>query len=290
MNDPAFTDEPKQGRIPMRYCRFYFQDETLYGQVAERNGDLWIVDLARAPKEDLAFRLEHGRSTALGLCFEPMPLSQAQLLPPVTPSKIVCVGRNYRDHVKEMGSELPAEPLIFFKPVSSLLAPGGVVWMPAQSARVDYEGELALVIGRRIRHLRPEEWRSAVRGTTLANDVTARDLQQKDGQWTRAKGFDTFCPVGPFVSDELDAAAELTLETRVNGKLRQRGSTLDFIFPIPELLAWITAAMTLEEGDLVLTGTPAGVGTLKAGDRTEITIPGLGTLTNSFQPEEARME
>jgi 2-keto-4-pentenoate hydratase/2-oxohepta-3-ene-1,7-dioic acid hydratase in catechol pathway len=214
-----------------------------------------------------------------------MPLSQAQLLPPVTPSKIVCVGQNYRAHVKEMGHELPTEPLIFFKPVSALLPPGGIVRMPAQSARVDFEGELALVIGRRSRHLREEDWRSALRGCTLANDVTARDLQKTDGQWTRAKGFDTFCPAGPIVSDELDPAAGVTLETRVNGQLRQRGSTLDFIFPIPKLLAWITSIMTLEEGDLVLTGTPSGIGPLKAGDQTEITIPGLGTLTNTFQPE-----
>jgi len=158
--------------------------------------------------------------------------------------------------------------------------------MPAASARVDYEGELALVIGHRVRNLKEEYWRSAVRGYTLANDVTARDLQNKDGQWTRAKGFDTFCPIGPLVSDELDPEAGLTLETRVNGDLRQHGSTLDFIFPIPKLLAYITAIFTLEPGDLVLTGTPAGVGPLKAGDKVEISIPGLGVLANTFQPEE----
>lgn len=270
----------------MKYCRFIFENQPHYGKVEDRDGELWIVGLMSAPEEDLAFRLEHGRSTALGLGFEPMPLSAAKLLPPVTPSKIVCVGRNYRDHVKEMGSELPSEPVLFFKPVSALLAPGGVVRMPAASARVDYEGELALVIGRRIRNLKEEDWRSAVRGFTLANDVTARDLQEKDGQWTRAKGFDSFCPVGPIVSDELDPAAGLTLETRVNGELRQHGTTLDFIFPISKLFAYITAAMTLEAGDLVLTGTPAGVGQLKAGDQTEITISGLGTLTNTFQPDQ----
>jgi 2-keto-4-pentenoate hydratase/2-oxohepta-3-ene-1,7-dioic acid hydratase in catechol pathway len=214
-----------------------------------------------------------------------MPLSAAELLPPVTPSKIVCVGRNYREHVKEMGSELPAEPLLFLKPPSALLKPGGVVRMPAISERVDFEGELALVIGRRVRHMKEEDWRSALCGYTLANDVTARDLQNKDGQWTRAKGFDTFCPVGPIVSDELDLEAGLTIETRVNGAVRQHSSTLDFIFPIPRLLAHITAAMTLEAGDLVLTGTPAGVGPLKAGDRVEVSIPGLGVLANTFQPD-----
>jgi 2-keto-4-pentenoate hydratase/2-oxohepta-3-ene-1,7-dioic acid hydratase in catechol pathway len=158
--------------------------------------------------------------------------------------------------------------------------------MPAASARVDYEGELALVIARRVRHLKPEDWRSALRGYTLANDVTARDLQAKDDQWTRAKGFDTFCPVGPIVSDELDPAAGLTLETRVNGELRQRGSTLDFLFPIPALLAHITSVMTLEPGDLILTGTPSGVGPLKAGDLVEVSIPGLGVLANTVQPQE----
>jgi 2-keto-4-pentenoate hydratase/2-oxohepta-3-ene-1,7-dioic acid hydratase in catechol pathway len=275
----------------MRYCRFHFENQTHYGKVEDREAEPWIVDLARAPEEDLAFRLEHHRSTSLSFGFEPMPLSAAELLPPVTPSKIVCVGRNYRDHVKEMGSQLPAEPLIFFKPVSALLKPGGVVRMPAASARVDYEGELALVIGRRVRNLQEDAWRSAVRGLTLADDVTARDLQDTDGhpnQWTRAKGFDTFCPIGPIVSDELDPEAGLTLETRVNGELRQHGSTLDFIFPIPKLLAWITAIMTLEAGDLILTGTPSGVGPLKAGDKVEVTIPGLGVLANTFQHEEHR--
>ena len=278
----------------MRYCRFLLDDQAHYGVVedrdAEPNGEPrsepCIVDLARAPDEDLAFRLTHGRSTSWSFSFEPGPLSAAALLAPVTPSKIVCVGRNYRDHVKEMASELPTEPLLFLKPPSSLLAPGGIVRIPPASARVDYEGELALVIGRRVRHLKPEDWRSAIRGYTLANDVTARDLQAKDGQWTRAKGFDTFCPIGPLVSDEIDPEAGLTLETRVNGELRQRGSTLDFIFPIPALLAHITAAMTLEPGDLVLTGTPSGIGPLKAGDRVEVSIPGLGVLANTVQPEE----
>jgi 2-keto-4-pentenoate hydratase/2-oxohepta-3-ene-1,7-dioic acid hydratase in catechol pathway len=141
------------------------------------------------------------------------------------------------------------------------------------------------VIGRQVRHLREEDWRSAIRGVTLANDVTARDLQTKDGQWTRAKGFDTFCPVGPLVSDELDLEAGVTIETRVNGELRQHGSTLDFIFPIPRLLAHISEAMTLEPGDLVLTGTPSGVGPLKAGDVVEISIAGMGVLRNEFQAE-----
>ena len=275
----------------MKYCRFLFEGDPHYGTVEERGGELWIVDLAAAPDEDLAYKVAHARLLAANALvkdvssfdFEPMPLSAAKLLAPVTPSKIVCVGRNYRDHAKELGNEAPAEPLLFFKPPSSLLEPGGVVRMPAVSERVDFEGELALVIGRRATKLKADaNWRTFVRGYTLANDVTARDLQKKDGQWTRAKGFDTFCPVGPFVSDEIDPEAGLTLETRVNGALRQQGSTKDFIFAIPALLRYITAAITLEPGDLVLTGTPAGVGPVDAGDRVDVAMKGLGVLSNTF--------
>jgi 2-keto-4-pentenoate hydratase/2-oxohepta-3-ene-1,7-dioic acid hydratase in catechol pathway len=275
----------------MKYCRFLLDDRPHYGAVTERGGQPWIVDLVHAPEEDLAFHLAHCRSAApsLGfesLAFEPLPLSAAHLLAPVTPSKIICVGRNYRDHAKELGNEVPTEPLIFFKPPSSLLEPGGVVRMPAVSERVDFEGELALIIDKRTSKLAPDaDWRSVIRGYTIANDVTARDLQKKDSQWTRAKGFDTFCPIGPIVSDEVDPEAGLTVETRVNGELRQHGSTLDFIFSIPALLTYISAAITLEPGDLILTGTPSGVGPLKAGDRVEVSIPGLGVLANTFEPE-----
>jgi 2-keto-4-pentenoate hydratase/2-oxohepta-3-ene-1,7-dioic acid hydratase in catechol pathway len=275
----------------MKYCRFLLDNRPHYGKVEGRAGQPWIVDLAAAPEEDLAFHLAHTHAAAPSLdfeslAFEPIPLTSAHLLASVTPSKIICVGRNYRDHAKELGNEVPTEPLLFFKPPSSLLNPGGIVRMPAASARVDFEGELALVIARRTTRLTPNaDWRSVIRGYTLANDVTARDLQKKEPQWTRAKGFDTFCPVGPIVSDEVDPAAGLTLETRVNGELRQHGSTLDFIFSIPELLTYITEAITLEPGDLILTGTPSGVGPLAPGDRVEITIPGLGTLANTFQPE-----
>ena len=277
----------------MKYCRFRFENQILYGAVEERGGELWIVDLAAAPEEDLAFHLAHARALAsrelvtdpAGFDFEPMPLGEAELLPPVTPSKIICVGRNYREHAKELGNEIPAEPLLFFKPPSSLLGHNGMVLMPPQSERVDFEGELALVIGRRASKLPDNaDWRSYVRGYTIANDVTARDLQKKDGQWTRAKGFDTFCAVGPLISDEVDPEKGLTVETRVNGELRQKGSTLDFIFSIPALLTYITAAITLEPGDLLLTGTPAGVGPVAAGDRVDVGIVGLGVLSNTFQP------
>ncbi len=274
----------------MRYCRFLLDRHIRYGNVADRNGELWITGLAPAPAEDLAYRVALDDAAAGNFDFASMPdfapmlLSEAHLLPPVTPSKIVCVGRNYREHVRELGNEMPAEPLLFFKPPSSLLPHGGAIRLPAISERVDFEGELALVIGRRARNLSANaDWRGVIRGFTLANDVSARDLQKKDAQWTRAKGFDTFCPVGPLVSDELDLDAGLTLETRQNGELRQHASTLDLIFSVPVLLSFITAAFTLEPGDLILTGTPSGVAPLAPGDRVEVSIAGLGVLKNSVE-------
>lgn len=276
----------------MKYCRFLSQGKTAYGRVEDRGaghgcaGEPWIVDLLPAPEEDLAFRLEHGGDTCGPMPFEPMPLHAAELLPPVTPSKIICVGRNYREHAKELGNEIPAEPLLFFKPPSSLLAPGGMVRLPKLSERVDFEGELALVVGRRVRNLqRDVNWREVVRGCTLADDVSARDLQKKDGQWARAKGFDTFCPIGPVVSDELDLDAGIALETRVNGEVRQSASTGDLIFPISYLLSAITAAFTLEPGDVILTGTPSGVGPLQPGDRVEVRVSGLGVLAHTVEAD-----
>jgi 2-keto-4-pentenoate hydratase/2-oxohepta-3-ene-1,7-dioic acid hydratase in catechol pathway len=276
----------------MKYCRFLLQGQPVCGRIEDRDNAPWITEVLPPPEEDLAAQLRRMDAVSVVVDeytaenFEPIPIADALLLPPVTPSKIICVGRNYRDHAKELGNEVPAEPLLFFKPPSSLLAPGATVRMPAVSQRVDFEGELAFVVARRTSKLPADgDWRGVIRGYTLANDVTARDLQKKDGQWTRAKGFDTFCPVGPWVSDEINPAAGLTLETRVNGEVRQHGSTSDFIFSIPELLAYITSAITLEPGDLVLTGTPSGVGPLQPGDRVEVTVPGLGVLSNPFQPE-----
>jgi 2-keto-4-pentenoate hydratase/2-oxohepta-3-ene-1,7-dioic acid hydratase in catechol pathway len=271
----------------MKYCRFLFKGQIHYGVVQDRANEPWIVDLTDAPDDDLGFHLARAQASKLvpdpaGFDFDPIPLSAADLLPPVTPSKIICVGRNYREHAAELGNEVPAEPLLFFKPPSSLLKPAGTILLPAASSRVDHEGELALIIGRRVSRLQPgANPDDVIRGYTLANDVTARDLQKKDGQWTRAKGFDTFCPVGPWISDEIDPSSGLIIETRVNGELRQQGSTADFIFSIPRLLTYITAAITLEPGDLVLTGTPPGVGPLSAGDRVEVTMAGLGVLSSS---------
>ncbi len=265
----------------MKYCRFLLGNQMHYGAVEERGGEFWITGPAPAPEEDLAFQLSVEQAQAETFDFEPMRLSAAELLPPVTPQKIICVGRNYQDHARELGNEVPAEPLIFFKPPSSLLKPSGMVLLPKASSRVDYEGELVLVIGKRVRKLAEDvDLRGVIRGWTLADDVSARDLQKKDVQWTRAKGFDTFCPMGPFVSDEIDPLSGVTIETRVNGEVRQHASTKDFIFSIPKLLSFISEAFTLEPGDVILTGTPAGVGQLNPGDHVEVSIEGLGTLTH----------
>jgi 2-keto-4-pentenoate hydratase/2-oxohepta-3-ene-1,7-dioic acid hydratase in catechol pathway len=205
------------------------------------------------------------------------------LCPPVRPSKILCVGRNYRDHATELGNDIPKEPLLFLKPPSALLAHGGIIRMPALSQRVDFEGELAIIIGKTCRNLGPDEdVRPYIRGYTLVNDVTARDIQKSDGQWTRGKGFDTFCPTGPIVSTDLDPiTTPVTITTHLNGELKQTGTTSDFIFDIPQLLRYITAFCTLYPGDLIPTGTPAGVGPMQPNDTVEVHIEALGTLRNT---------
>lgn len=258
----------------MRYCRFQTPAGPQYGEVADRNGTLWIERLLPPFEEDPWTRLA-------GESFEPVPLASARLLAPVVPSKIVCIGRNYREHAAELGNEVPKEPLLFLKAPSAVIAQGEAIRIPAQSQRVDFEGELAVVMGRRASRIGPDEdVRSYIRGYTIVNDVTARDLQKSDGQWSRAKGFDTFCPMGPLVNDEIDPEAGLAVETRLNGERKQQGTTLDLIFDIPTLLRHITAAMTLLPGDVIPTGTPSGVEPMKPGDRVEVSVEGLGTLAN----------
>lgn len=198
---------------------------------------------------------------------------------PDRPSKIVCVGRNYREHAKELGNEVPAEPLLFLKPPSSLVGPGEPIVLPPESARVEFEGEIAVVVGRALRQASAETCRAAIRGVRALNDVTARDLQRRDSQWTRAKGFDTFCAVGPEAPAPTDLAA-LTVVTRVNGVERQRGTAAEMVFDIPALLSYVSGIMTLEPGDLVATGTPSGVGPLAAGDMVEVEVVGLSRTTN----------
>jgi 2-keto-4-pentenoate hydratase/2-oxohepta-3-ene-1,7-dioic acid hydratase in catechol pathway len=213
--------------------------------------------------------------------FGAVDLAAVRLLPPCAPSKIVCVGKNYAEHAREMGNEPPAEPLLFLKPPSALSASGDPVVYPAISQRVDWEGELGVVIGRRARHVAPEHAMEYVLGYTCVNDVTARDLQRKDGQWTRGKGFDTFCAVGPCLVGRDDVNLEsLRVRTVVDGEVRQDAPVTDMIFKIPTLIAYITAVMTLEPGDLIATGTPEGVGPVQPGQTMRVEIAGVGVLEN----------
>lgn len=214
---------------------------------------------------------------------EDVSLRTARLLAPVVPTKIVCVGINYRTHAKEMGHKLPTEPVIFLKPSTAMNAPGGTIQLPQPDMRVDYEGELAAVIGRRARHVRASDAPHHVLGFTCANDVTARDIQKADGQWTRAKSFDGFCPLGPWVETDVDPD-DLELETRVNGKVVQSARTSDMVFGVFELVSFISSVMTLLPGDVVLTGTPGGIGPLHPGDVVEVEIEGIGTLSNPVAP------
>jgi 2-keto-4-pentenoate hydratase/2-oxohepta-3-ene-1,7-dioic acid hydratase in catechol pathway len=265
----------------MKYCRFQFNGQAEYGLVESVGGRDAIVRILLTPPEEADGDMEGLRTRRI----EAVPLDEAALLPPVRPSKIICIGRNYREHAAELGNEVPKEPLLFFKPTSSLLPSGGTVRRPKLSERVDFEGELGVVIGKTCYQPPPDaDTRQYILGYTCVNDVTARDLQKKDGQWTRAKGFDTFCPVGPFVTDEIDpcfgVGAGVSVETRVNGEVRQQGNTRDFIFSLDALIRYIAQAMTLFPGDLIPTGTPSGVGSLVAGDVVEVSVQGVGTLRN----------
>ena len=261
----------------MKYCRFELKGQPHYGLVESVAGVEQITRLLLNPPEDASESLEDLPTKRT----DHLVLTEAALLAPVRPSKIVCVGRNYRDHAAELGNEVPVAPLIFLKPPSSLLAPGGEVRRPQVSERVDFEGELGVVIGKKCYQLGPDDdVRPYILGYTCVNDVTARDLQNKDGQWTRAKGFDTFCPVGPLVSDEVDPWVGVNVETKVNGAVRQQGNTRDFIFPLEVVIRYISQVMTLMPGDLIPTGTPKGVGPVVAGDMMEVTVEGVGTLKN----------
>lgn len=213
------------------------------------------------------------------------PYDGLDLLPPVPPGgKVLCIGRNYLAHAKELGNEVPAEPLVFLKPSTALLPHGGTVVLPPESERVDFEGELALVVGRRARRVPREAFADVVFGVTPAFDISARDLQKKDGQWWRAKGFDTFCPVGPVVAEGLDAS-DLRLRTLLDGEVKQDARTSRMIFDLPTLVSWVSQAMTLEPGDLLLTGTPEGVGPLSDGQRLELEIEGLPRLSVTVAKE-----
>ncbi len=272
----------------MRYVHFVLAAEAALSPALA--GSRWglldgetVHPLADAPwRLPEALRAQPGAEPALRL-------GELQLLAPAKPRKIVCVGRNYAEHAAELGNDVPPEPLLFLKPSSSLLAPGAAVVHPALSQRVDHEAELAVVIGPVVhggRFLSEEEAERCVFGYTIANDVTARDLQKSDGQWSRAKGFDTFCPLGPWLDSGFDRAGR-GVRCLVNGELRQNGNTAQMIFSVPRILSHISQAMRLEPGDLILTGTPAGVGPVLPGDVMVVEIDGLGSLHSPVIDEAA---
>lgn len=254
----------------MKFARVLVAGQPQWGIVAEDR----ITLLSAAPWQD---------PKPLG---GSIPLEGAQLLPPAEPSKIVCVGLNYRAHAQEMGKELPSEPLLFLKSPQALLPPGGTVIIPPDSQQVEHEGELALVIGRVAKNVKAEHALEYVFGYTCLDDVTARDIQRREKVYARAKGYDTFCPVGPWLETDIADPQNLTLTLKVNGEVRQQGSTADMIFSVAEVVAFISRIMTLQPGDLISTGTPPGVGPLRPRDRVELTIRAIGTLSHGVASAE----
>ncbi len=275
----------------MRIARFAVGDEVAYGVVADdaagsANGtgegppsqaeaDGAVLSVAEISGHPFGPGLQGPKLTGARY-----PIEDVRLLAPVLPSKIVAIGRNYAEHAKELGNEVPAEPLIFLKPSTAVVGPADAIVRPARlSERVDFEGELAVVFGRLCRDVPAARVPEVIFGYTCANDVTARDLQAKDGQWTRAKGFDTFCPLGPWIETSLDPA-DVQLTTMVNGEVKQDSRTSLLIHDIVTLVTYVTSVMTMLPGDVLLTGTPAGIGPLVAGDSVSVSVEGIGTLTN----------
>jgi 2-keto-4-pentenoate hydratase/2-oxohepta-3-ene-1,7-dioic acid hydratase in catechol pathway len=242
----------------MMIGRFKYDNEIFYGEV---KGNKVIVNR--------------------GLYNDTFLLIDLQLLPPVQPSKLICVGLNYKDHARELGMEIPDEPIFFLKPPSAVISSLGKIVYPEMSTHVDYEGELAVIIGKRCKNISRDHAGSVIMGYTCFNDVTARDIQKKDVQWTRSKSFDTFAPLGPYIADPVLDASSLAIRTRVNGELRQDSSTFNLIFNIPYLIEFISSIMTLERGDIISTGTPAGVGEIIVGDEVEVEIENVGLLKNT---------
>ncbi len=253
----------------MKLCRIWHQGAARYGVLEGES----IVLLARAP------------FAGLERTGEKVPLAGAQLLAPTEPSKIVCVGLNYRAHAAEMGKPLPKSPLLFMKPASAVLAPGGTILLPPESGEVHHEAELGVVIGRKARRVTASQAADFILGYTCLNDVTARDIQRAEGQYTRAKGFDTFAPFGPLIETELDPR-NLAIKGKLNGQIRQQGSTADMVFDPLAVVAFASAGMTLLPGDVLATGTPPGVGPLAPGDTFEVEIEGVGVLRNVVRKEE----
>jgi 2-keto-4-pentenoate hydratase/2-oxohepta-3-ene-1,7-dioic acid hydratase in catechol pathway len=266
----------------VRIARFTVGEDPLFGVVTGE------VDGNGIPDDDCVIVGLNGDPLYVGLNLnnKEYPLSEVRLLSPVLPrSKVIGIGRNYAAHAAEMGGEVPTEPLMFMKPNTSVSGPNDPIFYPRQSSEVHYEGELAVVIGRVCRDVPAAKFADVVQGYTVANDVTARDLQRKDGQFTRAKGFDSFCPLGPWIETELDTSA-LRVQTFVNGELKQDGTTADMIFDVPTLIEYVSSVMTLLPGDVILTGTPEGVGPVLVDDEIEISISGIGNLTNKVKQRD----
>jgi 2-keto-4-pentenoate hydratase/2-oxohepta-3-ene-1,7-dioic acid hydratase in catechol pathway len=269
----------------VRIARFSRDDTVAYGVVQEVSPDGNSGAAVSPGTEGLLIAELQGHPFGVGTdsvryTGASYPVADVRLLAPVLPTKVVAIGKNYADHAKEMGGEPPAEPVIFLKPSTSVTGPGDPVARPVKlSERVDFEGELAVVIGRLCRDVPAARVREVIFGYTCANDVTARDLQSRDGQWSRAKGFDTFCPLGPWIETDLDPS-DLELTTSVNGEVKQHSRTSLLLHDVTELVCYVSAVMTLLPGDILLTGTPAGVGPLVHGDRVTVSIQGIGELTN----------
>lgn len=252
----------------MRIARFSIDGNVAFGAVEGEGPDSLVLDIIKG----IPF-------AEFELSGTKVPLDKVRLLPPVLPNKVVAVGRNYAEHAAELGNEVPEAPLTFFKPSTSVVGPGDPIAYPSFSQDVSYEAELAVVIGRMCREVPKERAKDVILGYTCANDVTARDVQKREQQWARAKGFDSSCPLGPWVETDLDPA-DLTIQCTVNGEQRQLGRTSDMIRSVEELIVHISEAMTLLPGDVILTGTPAGVGPLSVGDEVAVHIEGIGTLAN----------
>lgn len=266
----------------MRIARFVAQGDPAYGvvELAEDQGE---------NPETIAVVSGDPLAGPVHYTGERLALADVRLVAPVIPrSKVVGIGRNYADHAAERGVEVPANPLVFLKPNTSVIGPDEPIVRPVETSELHYEGELAVVIGRICRRVPVERAADVIFGYTVANDVTARDLQHSDGQWSRAKGFDSFCPLGPWISTHLDLAeaGALDLVTTVNGEVRQSGNTADMVFSIAELIAYVSSFTTLLPGDVILTGTPSGIGEIAPGDRVSVTVSGIGTLTNPVVAEE----
>ena len=269
----------------MRIARFAHGGDVGYGIVEDVQQDGVASAVTSADADGIVVAEVQGHPFGVGdgairLTGSRYPLADVRLLAPVLPSKVVAIGRNYAEHAAELGNEIPDDPIIFLKPSTAVVGPRDSIVYPTRlSERVDFEGELAVVIGRLCRQVPPERVREVIFGYTCANDVTARDLQTRDGQWARAKGFDTFCPLGPWMETGTDPS-DLGITTRVNGDVKQHARTSELLWDVPSLIEFVSSVMTLLPGDVLLTGTPEGVGPLTAGDEVSVTIESIGTLTN----------